>query len=743
MGTQELDPWDIFKGIYEASRRKHFERKAAGAPSPHETRRLPEQTPGELVGREFRRVRKLDKVERNTTARGTVAETRDYVEQTLAEFILDEFPTDLAAVQDDQQGDTAMAEDVFGETLDTVPLMHPEQITKASTKPRKIENLKRDNDSQRTTKLNKEFVLRCLKEDEAGDAQLFVKLFGGQYIFDRAAGAWYEFKNHAWHWLSGPPRRAAWGRLAAAYLATSAELQAEIEHANEDDQKRLATQIESLISRSKKLKRLKRCNDVLTLAGDEGMLGITGKEWDTDPWLLGVANGVLDLRTGQLRDGHPHDYIRTQAATVWEGLEVPASRWERFVAEVMSNEADRVTFLQRAFGYALNGTTREHMIVLLVGEQGRNGKGVLFDTLRRVLGDYAGAVSNDVIVGQQHRRVAGSAQPHLMELRGKRLAYTSETADGDQISAAQVKLLTGGDVINARGLYEKMTSFLPTHTLFVATNRRPHAPADDDALWERVKVLEFKARFVDEPGAPNEHQRDPLLGEALKSEVSGILAWLVRGHLDYLRDGLRTPASVKLARDTYRKSESIEPFIAARCAEWDGGDAEAGDLWAAYQSWCNNEGLRPKSQTWLGRQLAARYEKARTREGRICYYGVSLAPNPSAEYQNPSKGIRTPETREETEGFTRFSEGLGANSEKSPSKNSYEGELYKNGLNPSDLSGPKGLPPGYTITLDPDRPRCWITNGSGWGKYAATPAGATALAWEHVALQETAAKAAD
>jgi putative DNA primase/helicase len=534
--------------------------------------------------------------------------------------------------------------------------------------------------------LSRGFLLKCLKEEEAGDAQLFAKLYAGRYIFDRAAGAWFEFHAHAWHRLGGPPRPAVWGGMAAAYLALAAELQGESEKADEDEQKKLATQVELLIGRAKQLRRLNRCNAVLTLAGDPGMLSIEGTEWDRDLWALAVANGVLNLRTGELRDGRPEDYIRTQAPTPWAGLDAPAPRWARFMVEVMSGEAERVTFLQRALGYAMNGTTREHMLVLLVGERGRNGKGVLFDTLRAILGDYAASVNNDVIIGQTFRRTAGSAQPHLVSLRGKRITYTSETADGDQMSAAQVKLITGGDRITARDLFEKDVTFTPTHTLFVATNRRPHAPADDDALWERVKVLEFKSRFVDEPHAPDERPRDPKLAETLAAEAPGILAWLVRGHLDYLRDGLRTPESVKLARDAYRRGESVDPFIEARCVEWDGADAEAGALWAAYLTWCEAEGLRPKSQHWFGRQLAARYEKGRTSAGRTCYYGVELSQDKVQTTEKGSDRIKTPQNGHAPEVPTRFSEPFTPLCDPIPEKSSHDRKGLKNGSEGSEGS---------------------------------------------------------
>jgi P4 family phage/plasmid primase-like protien len=293
--------------------------------------------------------------------------------------------------------------------------------------------------------------------------------------------------------------------VAAAYLEAAASVQADLEHETDDGKKAaMQARIDTLTECAKKLRNIGRINNVLTLAQE--LLGIKGSEWDSDPWLLGVANGVIDLRTGKLRNGRAADYIRTVAPTAWKGLDAPCPRWERFVSEVLSDEADRVTFLQRLLGYGLNGTTSEHVLGICVGERGRYGKRVLFEALQHVLGDYASAGSTDVLIGQHFGRTAGSAQPHLMGLQGKRVIYCSETEEHDKLSTAQVKNITGGDPITARWLNANPVTFMPTHTLFLQTNRKPQAPADDDALWERVKVIEFKVRFVDEPKAPDEHR---------------------------------------------------------------------------------------------------------------------------------------------------------------------------------------------------------------------------------------------
>ena len=542
--------------------------------------------------------------------------------------------------------------------------------------------------------IDRSFVLKCLNEDEAGDAQLLAELYRGQLCFDYAAGMWYQFAGHAWVPCDGLPRKVVWSKVAAIYMELAAHVQAESttdESPRTSDSSKTA---DRLITRAKHLRSLRRTSNVLTLAQE--LLGIKGAEWDADPWILAVTNGVLDLRTGELRDGRSDDYIRIVAPTEWAGLDTPAPRWERFISEVLSNEPDRVAFLQRLLGFALNGTTKEHVLAVCVGERGRNGKRVLFETLQHVLGQYAGSISTDVLIGQDRWRGAGSAQPHLMALQGRRIAYASETGEHDQLSSAQVKNITGGDPITARHLHQNLITFTPTHTIFLQTNRKPQAPSDDDALWERVKVLEFKARFVDDPQSPDEHPRDPQLEEHLRMEAPGILAWLVRGGLDWLKGGLQTPASVKLARDKYRQEEAIDPFLEECCDEWDGGSAEGGALYEAYKQWCEVRSLRVKSAVWFGKQLVQRFEKARVtsgvNQGRTVYHGVSLRQRDDWTVQtplqalttlqqsiNPSVGIGTPNT-DDCEAST---EGLQSFSKSSMQFFPHEEKNMKNPSNPS------------------------------------------------------------
>ncbi len=355
-----------------------------------------------------------------------------------------------------------------------------------------------------------DFVLECLQDEEEGDARLYAHLFTGRCIYDHTEGMWYEWQGHAWE--RDECKHAlllASGPLASVYLDTSAQLSEEAaqaeKHLDPDLLKGQDPQLEhyhwlkamtgKLIERARSLKKLRRAQAVLTYA--QAYLKVTARQWDRHIWLLACPNGVLDLRTGELHPGRPEDYLRTSIPTAWCGLETPAPRWERFLQEVFEDrgEVERlelIAFLQRLLGYGITGVVDEHVIGVLYGEEGRNGKDTIQHALNYTLGELSSAISKDVLLDSARMRSAGSATPHLCDLHGRRLAWASEPEKGARFCVGQVKELSGGGDIPVRGLYEKhVMKVKPTHLLLLLTNHKPYADPDDKAFWERLRLVTF------------------------------------------------------------------------------------------------------------------------------------------------------------------------------------------------------------------------------------------------------------
>ena len=458
-----------------------------------------------------------------------------------------------------------------------------------------------------------ETVVEALHRGETGDAELLARLYANRLAYDHAEKGWYLWAGH--HWQADGRKQTGnliAGNLAAQYLYAAAKLR------QTEDKKEVETQ---LCKRAWSLYNRNRIKNVLDLASSQNALALAGNEWEANPWLLAVSNGVIDLQTGRLQAGRPGNYIRTHAPTPWQGIDAPAPRWAQFLQEIFAGDADLIAFMQRLLGYAVSGLADEHVLPVLYGT-GRNGKDTLLETLAHVLGDLAGPISDEVLLASGQR--GGGATPHLCALRSLRLAWVNESSEGQWFNVAQVKQITGGGQITARPLYGNPVRFNPQHLLMLVTNHRPRANADDYALWKRLLLIPFRLSFVDKPTEPYERQRDPHLGEKLRAEAPGILAWLVKGCLAWQKKGLNPPETVTAATKAYQESEDdLAQFVAERCLESPQAQAKASELYSAYRQWAEGYGLKPLEAKRFGERLEKRYKRKRTASGNV-YCGLGL-----------------------------------------------------------------------------------------------------------------------
>lgn len=190
-------------------------------------------------------------------------------------------------------------------------------------------------------------------------------------------------------------------------------------------------------------------------------------EFDADVNLLNCKNGTLDLKTMQFRSHNPDDKI-TKIADVVYNPNAKCPRFDQFLTEVMSGDADKSAFLQKALGYALSGDSRFECLFFLYGATTRNGKSTLMESVLRVFGDYGLTVAPETIAAKQ-RNSSGPSED-LARLAGRRLANISEPSRGMRLNAAQVKSMTGNDSINARFLHCNSFDFRPQFKLYINTN---------------------------------------------------------------------------------------------------------------------------------------------------------------------------------------------------------------------------------------------------------------------------------
>lgn len=287
----------------------------------------------------------------------------------------------------------------------------------------------------------------------------------------------------------------------------------------------------------------------LTLAASVPGVAIDHEALDADPWLLNVANGTVDLRTGTLRPHDPADLL-TMRAPVNYDPNAHARAWEAFLARVLPDDGVR-SFVQRCCGLALVGQQLEHLLIICLGG-GANGKSTMTRVVADVLGEYAIVAARDVLLALKH-----DAHPTAKaDLFRRRFAHSGELPPAAKLDEAQVKELTGGDRIKARRMREDHWEFDPSHLLWLHANHRPTIEGTDDGIWRRLVLIPFAVQI---PAT----ERDPHLARRIvDTEAAGVLRWMLDGLADYRTHGLGIPDAVSAATTSYRtESDTVAAFI--------------------------------------------------------------------------------------------------------------------------------------------------------------------------------------
>jgi len=358
---------------------------------------------------------------------------------------------------------------------------------------------------------------------------------------------------------------------------------------------------------------------MIRLAQSEVGIAIPPTVLDTDPWRLSLENGTLDLRTGDLRPHDRSDLITRAVPIEWQ----PDAECPTFLTflERITRDPDGkprpelMTFLQRAMGYSLTGLTTERVLFILYGT-GRNGKSTLLDVVRGLLGDYAMRVPTETLMARRGESIPND----IARLKGARFVFANETDDGRRLSEALIKDITGGDTISARFMRGEWFDFKPEFKVWLATNHRPTIRGTDNAIWDRIRLIPFDQRI---PDAEQDHE----LGNRLRDELPGILAWAVAGCMDWQREGLGAPDAVRQATEAYRSSmDVLAAWLDDCCVVDERVRGPASALYESYKSWCETTGERYLPQRTFGQRLAERgFTTSRGTGGKRHWEGIAVA----------------------------------------------------------------------------------------------------------------------
>lgn len=411
--------------------------------------------------------------------------------------------------------------------------------------------------------------------DESGMAELFAECYSGDTRYCPERKSWYTYDGGRWvkdaDALLVSAKIREFVRLMVLYCG---------EIGDEDKRKAFLKFASNMGDRRFRDRLMKDARDNLSIGA---------AEFDAHPNLINCKNGTYDLETLTFREHNPADFLTMQTAFEYtvRGEETRCPRWETFIREVTSGDADKADYLQRALGYSMIGTAKEECMFILHGKTTRNGKSTLLGTIEYLLGDYASVSPVSIICKSDRAANAEAASPTLARLKGKRFVTMAESNQYGKLDEEAIKQYTGGEEITARNLYEAPMTFLPQFTLWLSCNDLPSVSDKSLFASDRVRVIEFNRHFTEE-------ERD----EGLKDEfrdgaaMAGIFSWLVEGYFKYRRFGLKMSEPMqRVIRQYERDNDLVLQFLEERCEKTAEGSVRAKTLYDNYKIWCKSNGF--------------------------------------------------------------------------------------------------------------------------------------------------------
>ena len=402
---------------------------------------------------------------------------------------------------------------------------------------------------------------------DAGNAQRLAQTCGKNILYVVEAKEYYVWDETRWCRDAGDVMMLRFAK------AVSEQMFEEANTLPEEERKSLRT----FALKSQDSGRLK----AMVVLAKMFVRNVRYNEFDQHPMLFNVLNGTLDLTTGKLLEPRRPDLITVKTPVKFDP-EDKFPEWDDILMDWMQGDREKVRYLQRMAGYAMTGLTDEEILDILWGP-GRNGKTKFYKTIYNVLGDdcYAKAANFDSFVVSK----GDAGMPNdIAGWRGKRLIVASEGEHSKRLAEAKLKLVTGGDPVVGEFKYQEEFTYDPTYKVWLVSNPKPRIVGTDDAIWSRVHFVSWNRFFA-------EHERDPKLQDKLTAHLSAILNWMLEGCLEWQRQGLNPPASMREKLAQYRRNQdTIGRFVDDEFIVGEGFTSPKRVTYNAYKRWAEEVG---------------------------------------------------------------------------------------------------------------------------------------------------------
>lgn len=447
---------------------------------------------------------------------------------------------------------------------------------------------------------------------DVGNAQRINSLHGKNVSYVIGRG-WLVWDGNAWQQSVGEIEIQKMAKATMTELITVA-------NKLDDSDKR-----SKIIGHAIRSENAARISGMIEMLKSEPGICIDPSAFDKDPWLLNCQNGTLDLRTGELRDHRREDLITKITACDYEPS-ASSETWDWFLRQVTKDNQEYIEFLSRAVGSSIVGVATTERLFQVLGPPG-SGKSTFLESIGVALGNYSGTASPDTFLATKQR---SGHSDDLAKLVGVRFLRVGEFDEGSVMAQGLLKAMTGGEELTVSEKHKGTFSFRPVFTPWFASNYAPRMSAEDDAIWRRVLKLSF-----DNGG--HKPDDDGGHGERLKAELTdpkrtgkAILAWAVRGCLEYQRHGLMVPDFILKATEQLRdEMDTLSGFFEDRCIFGGSTFTTNERLQGAYEAWFKEQGSDRRYMASPKRRAAGLKRRgckdSKDSAGNRGWFGVALS----------------------------------------------------------------------------------------------------------------------
>ena len=413
-------------------------------------------------------------------------------------------------------------------------------------------------------------------------AMVLKQMYKDKYVcvsYDKK-GIWYQFRNHRWISDKGLSLRSKISEELYALLSSKGDqMSKEMCEYQEDDERRIFIQKKAKLvgEISIKLKKTTDKDHIMREAAEIFYDGEFIRNMDTNKYLMCFTNGVIDFVNKVFREGYPEDYITKTTKINY----VPYNEND---ADFMKTANEIEVFMNKLFPIPdLNRYMRDHLASCLIGANknqtfnvyhgsGSNGKSIIADLMAVTLGEYKGTVPITLVTDVRGK--IGGTSDEVLKLKGVRYAVMQEPSKGVKLNEGIMKELTGGDPIQARGLYSESEIFEPQFSLVVCTNNLFDIESNDDGTWRRIRKCDFMSKFIDEGETHTDdtqyvYLKDKSLKDKLPSLAPVFASMLVKRAFE--TNGIVIDCDTVLnASNKYRKGQDhISAFISEKIVKTD------------------------------------------------------------------------------------------------------------------------------------------------------------------------------